>query len=60
MARFRPIKLLFAHDNTGYAAKGPGNESATGRIAAYVFCRSGTIGTECKNGRENPAVGAND
>jgi hypothetical protein len=37
MARFQPIKLLFAHDNTGYAAKGPGNENATGRIAAYIF-----------------------
>src|SRR5579863_3289800 len=32
-AWFRPIKLLFAHDSTRYAAKSPGHETATSQGA---------------------------
>src|SRR5581483_5772747 len=30
-ARFRAIRLVFAHHNTAYVAKGPGHEIGTGR-----------------------------
>ena len=35
-ARFGPIKLLFAHHSALYAAKGPGNENATGSPALEI------------------------
>jgi hypothetical protein len=52
--------LLFAHDNTAYAAKGPGNENATGRIAPMFFAGMEPAGRNTKTAGQNPAVAVND
>jgi hypothetical protein len=54
-ASHRPIKLLFAHDRTGYAAKSPGNKGATGQSIPFGW-NPGSSMSGTQNGR-NPAVG---
>src|SRR5271170_6237099 len=52
-ARFRPIKLLFAHDNPACGAKGRGNKGETG-LNLRIRVRKGNHEAKCKTAGSKP------